>query len=172
MKYTKTLVAALMALTLFTTVAPAATNAVTETAKTSEWVVSLAGSGATSLSGTANTGIGADVSIGHTGTLVLPVEGGVRQKFAYNSGDMTYGTKAYLDVTVFRFKSLELQAGGNVGVSYGNTPLAWTVSPEVTGRLWLKKDVFSFARAEYPFDLNPLKAKKSLVYTLGIGFTF
>jgi hypothetical protein len=65
--------------------------------------------------------------------------------------------------------------GGNIGATYGNTPLVWKAAPEGVVRLYLKQDVDLFGRVEYPFALNGSSspvAQNSLVYTLGLRVKF
>jgi len=178
MKYIKTLVAALVATALFVTAASAATNAPAVTASVANndaWTLTLAGAGTTSTKGASDTALGAELGIGHTGKLILPLEAGFRQKFSYDSaGNNSYihQSKVYTDFTVLKFWQLELQAGGNVAYAYGDTAATWTVSPEAVAKLYLKKDVWAFGRVEYPYDLNKSAFQNSLVYTLGLGLSF
>ena len=173
MKYIKTLVAALVATALFTTSAVAATNTST-VSSAGEWTLTLAGAGSTTIGNNSESVIGAELGVGHTGTVLLPVEVGFRQKFSYASAgrEFNHGTKVYFDVTVLRFKSLEVLAGANAGATYGDSSLAWTASPEAEVRLYLKKDVYAFGRAEYPYDITKSEFKDTLDYVLGIGLRF
>jgi hypothetical protein len=178
MKYIKTLVAALVATALFTTAAVAATNAPAVTvpaADKGDWTLTLAGAGTTSTKGATETSIGAELGIGHTGKLILPLEAGFRQKFSYDSaGNNSYvhQTKVYTDFTVLKLWQVELQAGANAAFSYGDIASAWTVSPEAVAKLYLKKDVWAFGRVEYPYDLTKGTWQNQLVYTLGVGLSF
>jgi len=181
MKYIKTLVGAFLAAALFATAAVAApsTNAplVSPPASLGEWTLSLAGGGSTAFNGTDTdaTVVGGEFQIGHAGKLILPLEAGVRQSIGYaNDGGSSWllSTRVYSDWVLFKYGNLQLDAGGNVGVVYGNTTLKWVAAPEVVGRLYLKKDVDLFARVEYPFNLNEGKAENRLDYTLGVRVRF
>ena len=181
MKYIKTLISALFAVTLLVSVAVAApsTNAplVSSPAGLGEWTVSLAGGGSTAFNSNDQdaTVVGGEVQIGHAAKLILPLEVGVRQGVGYaNSGNSSWllSTRIYSDVVLVKFGNLQFDAGANVGVIYGNTTLTWVAAPEVVGRLYLKKDVDLFARVEYPFNLNEGKAENRLDYTIGCRIRF
>lgn len=168
-KLTILLAGILCALAITTsTLAAESTNAPADTA----WTLTLGGTGATTTSGNSQSAFGADLSIGHTGFLVLPLEAGVRQQVTYNDGATVLTTKLYGDWTLFSVSRLDLFAGANVGLSYGNTPLAWTAAPEAGVRLWIKKDVAVIGRVEYPFEINNLKPSNTLSYFLGIQVKF
>lgn len=153
--------------------ANAATNT-TETVK-EQWALTLSGVGSTATSGDKSTAVGADISIGRTGHLLLPLEAGVRQKFAYSThnDDVVAGTALYSDFTLFTlFKKVDMFVGGNVGAAYGNTPFVWTAAPEAGLRFWLKKDVALYGRAEFPFNLNSVKFNETITYVLGLQVRF
>lgn len=168
----------ILSLVLLTCVAAFAadTNVVTKVdPPASQWVLSLGGSGATTTTGDSESIFGADISIGRTGHLLLPQEFGLRQSFGYNStadNETLFSTKLYFDTTLLTYKKLDLFAGGNVGMTYGNTPLLWTAGPEAGARFWLKKDVAILGRVEYPFDLNNNRAEDTLKYFLGLQVKF
>jgi len=183
MKYIKTLVGALLATALLVTVATAApsTNAPLATptdSKLGEWTLSLSGGGSTALGGDAkNVGsaIGGEFQLGHDAKIILPAEVGLRQSIGYSDvkgSSWLFGTKAFTDWTIVKFGNVEFDAGGNIGLSYGNTTPKWTAAPEVVGRLYLKKDVDFFARVEYPFNLTDGKSENRLTYVLGIRVRF
>jgi opacity protein-like surface antigen len=178
MKYIKTLVSALAALALLATTAIAATNAPavpTAPAAADAWTLTLAGAGSTTTSGDSHSSIGAELGIGHTGKVLLPVEFGLRQKFSYDSAgnnSFNYGTKVYNDFTLLKIWQLELQAGGNVGATYGETSLRFSVAPEAVAKLYLKKDVWAFGRVELPYNVTDGRLENRLDYTLGVGLSF
>lgn len=171
----------ILSLVLLTCVAAFAadTNAVLKIDKPApaeQWVLSLGGSGSTTTTGNSESLFGADISIGRTGHLLLPLEGGLRQGFYYNSAaddnETLFSTKGYLDVTVLTYKKLDLFAGGSVGLTYGNTKPIWTAGPEAGLRFWIKKDVSILGRVEYPFDLDNSRAEDVLKYFLGLQVKF
>jgi opacity protein-like surface antigen len=177
MKYIKTLVAALVATALFTTAAVAATNAPAVTvpaADKGDWTLTLAGSGATTLSGVSQSDVGLELGVGHTGKVLLPVELGVRQTIAYNSkpASLGFNSKIYADFTLIKVWNVELQAGANAGVAYGDTAFTYSVAPEAVAKLYLKKDIWAFGRVEYPYDISAGTSKNTLVYTIGLGLSF
>jgi len=179
MKCIKTLVGVFSAAVLLVSAAYAApsTNAVVAepTGALADWAVSLSGKGATSTGDNSDSAIGAEIQLGHSGNLVLPLEAGVRQSISYSDvsgASWLLGTKVYSDWTLIKVGNLQFDVGGNIGANYGDTKLTWLVAPEVVGRLYLKKDVDVFARLEYPFDLNAGKALDTLVYSLGLRVRF
>jgi len=119
------------------------------------WVVSLGGTGSTVTVEDHDTAIGADLSVGYTGKLLLPLEAGLRQGFSYDNSAV-FSTKAYADFTLFSFanKAFDVFVGGNVGAVYGDTQLGWVAAPEGGLRWWVKEDVSVLLRAEAPFQLN------------------
>lgn len=165
-------IVAVLALVGMTANVMATTN--TNSAPTEAWVLSLSGAGSTVTKGDTGTQFGVDVSLGHTGHLVLPMEAGLRQGVSYDGSSTTIGTtKLYSDWTLFTvLKTLDVFVGGNVGLAYGNTPVSWTASPEAGARLWLKRDVAVLARVEVPFDLNNGKYTDTLRYSLGVAVKF
>jgi len=183
MKYIKTFVGALVAVALFAVTAVSAapsTNApiVSSDAGLGPWTFSLSGAGSTAINNNkvSDSAVGGEFQIGHdAGKLILPLEVGVRQSIAYadaNGSEWLLGTKAYSNWTLIKLGNLEADGGGNVGLSYGNQPLNWTAAPELIGRIYLKNDVDLFAGAEYPFDLNALKAVGNLNYKIGLRVRF
>lgn len=136
-----------------------------------QWVLSLGGSGGTTTTGDSQSAFGADISIGRTGHLLLPLEGGLRQSFDYvsmNGGSTLLSSKVYLDATLISYKRLDLFAGGNIGMTYGNVPMFWEAAPEAGVRFWLKRDVAVIGRVEYPFDLTNGKSENNLKYFVGL----
>jgi hypothetical protein len=156
---------ALLALCAFTTIQAADTPP-------EVWTLSLGGSGATATSGDSTTAFGAELDLGRTGHLLLPVHGGLRQTFNYNSvedgEDSTiFSTKAYLDATLFNYKKLDLFAGANVGLAYGDTKPDWGIAPEAGLRFWIKEGVAIVTRVEYPYNLTDGRWNDTLRYFLG-----
>lgn len=190
MKYMKTLVGAFVAAVLLSATAFAADlqGPQFDSSKlfgfggtnVENWTLSLAGGGATTTTGDSQSAFGLNLQLGHADTVFLPGEVGLRQGLAWastpnqNAGSWALNTAVYQDWKLVSYKSLDLYAGGNVGALYGNRSLAWTVSPEVEARLWLKKDVYTFFRTEYAFDVSDsnLKSQDTLRYVLGFGFSW
>lgn len=187
MKYMKTLVGAFVATVLLASTAFAADLQGPQFDKTKlfgfgstnaeNWTLSLAGGGATTTTGDSQTAFGVNLQLGHADTVIIPGEVGIRQGINWaspDSGNWALNTAIYQDWKLISYKSLELYAGGNVGMLYGNRTLAWTLSPEVEARLWLKKDVYTFFRTEYAFDISDsnLKGQDTFRYILGLGFKF
>lgn len=138
------------------------------------WVISLGGSGSTATVEDHNTAIGADLSVGYTGKLLLPVEGGIRQGFSYDDSAV-FSTKVYADFTLFSFanKAFDVFVGANVGIAYGDIQSAWTAAPEGGLRWWLKEDVAILLRAEAPFQLDSgAQFTDSVRYFLGFQVKF
>jgi hypothetical protein len=168
----KTTMKKLIALTLLTvgllsfgTMAQAADN---------QWNLTLSGNGNTTLGSDGGSVIGANVGLGHSGKLLLPIEGGVRQGFGYSTdGDnAVFETKLYLDVFPVKFNRFELGAGLNTGAIYGNLPVVYSAAPEGVVRFWLTEKAGVFARVEYPFDLGNQKLGDRLNYALGLTIRF
>lgn len=133
------------------------------------WTLTLSGAGQTQLKGDHGSSFGVDLGLGKEGKLLLPVEGGVRQSFGYQSegSDTVFATKLYLDVFPVHFKRFELGLGANAGAAYGNTPLTWTAGPEAVIRFWAAKNVGLYGRVEYPLDLNRREFGDRLNYVIG-----
>jgi hypothetical protein len=187
MKLVKTLIGVLFATALFATAAvasdlkgPAFNSSKLfgwGTTNAENWTLSLAGGGATTTTGDSQSVLGVNIQLGHTDTIIVDGEVGIRQGINWASpysGNWAFNTAIYQDWNILSYKSLSLYAGGNVGTIYGNRSMEWTLSPEVETRIWLKKDVYMFFRPEYAFDLNGsgLKSQDSLRYFLGVGFSF
>jgi hypothetical protein len=180
MKYIKTVVSMFVAVLFATAVyAAPATNApvATTTTDAGRWTLSLSGAGQSAIKSSKlnNSSIGTEFELGHSGQFILPVNAGVRQGIAYsdaNGSSWNFSTKAYADWTLVRLGNLEFDAGGNVGVGYGNQTLTYEASPEVVARVYLKKDVDLFGRVEYPFNLNPAASENTLRYNLGLRVSF
>lgn len=138
------------------------------------WVISLGGTGSTVTTEDSNTVIGADLSVGYTGKLILPLEGGIRQRFSYDNSAV-FSTKTYADFTLFSFanKSFDVFAGGNVGIDYGDIQSVWTAAPEGGLRWWVKEDVSVLLRTEFPFRLdNGARFMDNITYFLGFQVKF
>ena len=96
-------------------------------------ILSLGGSGS---AGTSVSGFGLNLGIAQTGNCVLPFQIGVRQTITYLDesplgSQTTANTALFYNATLFTlFRHLDVAAGMNVAVNYGNTPLLWTVAPE------------------------------------------
>jgi len=118
-----------------------------------------------------------NLELGHTDTIILPGELGLRQGVGYSTGNganWALNTHVYQDWTLVKLGSLEFDAGVNGGASYGNTALAWTVAPEAVGRLWLLSNVNTFVRGEFPFAVSSTgcKAQNNVLLTLGLQIRF
>jgi hypothetical protein len=181
MKLVKTLFGVLFASALFTVQAIGSTNAVATSSDHSDlWNATVGGGATVQTTGTSDAMAGLNFSLAHKARVVIPSEVGVRQSIGWsnttdkNVGTWQFNTKLFNDWNLFRIGSVQLLAGGNGGVSYGNRPVAWTVAPEIEGRLWLKKDVYTGVRAEYDFDVSNtgIKAQNSLGVTAFLGFSF
>lgn len=173
MKYVKWLVSSFITSVLFTSVAFAApsTNApVVKSDDLGSWTLSLSGAGSTVTKASSDTSVGGELSLGHTGKLILPIEVGVRQGIAYqsaNSEKYDFSTKGFADIAVLKLGNLETDGGANFGINYGATRPNLTVAPEGVLRLYLKKDVDIFGRIEYPFDVTSGGAQNKFRYILG-----
>lgn len=154
--------------------APVAVETVKAPVAPEAWTLTLGGVGATATSGNVGTAFGVDLSIGRTGELLLPVEAGVRQSFAYDGDSSTlFTTKAYADWTLATYDKIDLFAGANVGLTYGDISAQWEIAPEAGVRYWLKKDVAIVGRAEFPFDLDDgWKFQDTVRYFLGVQVKF
>lgn len=171
-KLTKFLVGALCALALVTSVTAADTGADTPNYNPSnEWVVSLGGVGSTATTGDVETALGFDVSVGLTGRLLLPLEGGVRQSVSWDTEDSAvFSTRAYADWTLVSLakETLDVFVGANAGATYGDIQTVWTAAPEAGLRWWVKNDVSVLLRTEFPFRLNDgAEFTDRIVYFLG-----
>lgn len=138
------------------------------------WVMTLAGNGNTTLGSDGGTAVGGELGIGRTGKILLPVEAGLRQGFAYTFGDNNalFDTKVYFDVFPIKFKRFEVGAGVNAGSTWGNTPMVWSAAPEGVVRFYIKEDVAIFGRVEYPFDLGNNELGDRLNYVVGLMVRF
>ena len=138
------------------------------------WILSLSGNGNTTLGSGGETLVGADVAVGHTGKILLPVEAGLRQGFGYASQSDTaiFDTKVYFDVLPLKFSRFEAGLGLNVGATYGNTPIVYSASPEAIVRFWLTEKAGIFGRVEYPFDLGDNELGDRILYSLGLVVRF
>lgn len=145
-----------------------------------KWVMTLGGNGVVGTKGNTQTGLGINGSIGRTLKLGLPAEIGLRQGISYASkGSQTVLSSAlYADWTLWTFNltqniPVDLFAGGNAGVTYGNTPTQWTAAPEAGMDVWLAKNVALDTRIAYPFNLSgKTKAQEALTWNIGVKFTF
>ena len=186
MKYIKTLIGAFVAGALLTIAASAqqAVPTTTAVAKTTPdvgpWSLALAGTGNSVLNNNdskiQNSHFATEVQIGYDTKIVLPTQVGLRQSIAYSdsSGANWAGSSTvFADVRVVRVGNLEADAGGNVGVNYGTgVTSVWTAAPEIVARLYLKKDVDVFARAELPYNITNGKLENNIPYTLGLEVKF
>lgn len=154
------------------------TNAVASVNNASDeaWVVSLGGAGSTTTTGDTKTALGADLSIGRTGHLLLPIEVGLRQSAAWSSDSSgVYSTRAYSDFTVLSIaqNTLDVFVGANIGITYGDVQSFWTAAPEAGLRWWVKKDVAVLGRAEFPFSISDdAKFTDTVKYFLGFQIRF
>lgn len=180
MNITKTVLGVLFASALFTVAALGAdatsTAPVVPTGHDlGQWTLSLGGSGTQVTSGDKTFAGGLNISVGHTGDLILPLEFGVRQGVGYSSGDLwSLNTHVYNDWVLVKLGSLELDLGGNGGAYYGNHPIAWTIAPEAVERLWLTKTVNAYLREEYAFNVSAtgVEAKNALGIEAGLQVRF
>lgn len=160
-----------------------------------QWVITIGGTGATGLDGNLDSAFGVNFSIGRTAQLLLPFEYGLRQSFNYTSGNDAYvvcngptcvfypekessilmTSKLYADWTLVKLGPIDLFAGGNVGVTYGDTMPLWTAAPEVGVNIWLTKtrNMGIEGRVEFPFDLgtNP-GFQDAMTYAVGLKVRF
>ena len=178
MKNMKTLVSMLAATFMLASVTYAApsTNAPLVTSVgLSPWTLSVAGGGSSALTGDKNSAVGTQFQVGYLSKFVLPVEFGLRQNIGYsgaNDSSWLFTTKVYSDWTVLKLGNLQFDVGANVGPTYGNTSLTWTIAPEVVTRLYLTKTVDLFGQVEYPYNLNSGAAQERLNYVIGLRIRF
>ena len=178
MKYVKWLAGSFLATVLFTIAAVAApsTNApIVKGLDASQWTLSLAGAGSTQTTGNSDSTFGGELSLGHTGKLILPIEAGVRQGFGYSSSNTekySFSTRGFTDFTLLKLGNLEFDGGASLGTGYGATRLNLTAGPEAVLRLYLKKDVDVFGRANYLYDLSSATAQNKIGYVLGVRVKF
>jgi hypothetical protein len=180
MKYIKTLIVSLVAVALLsvTAVAYAADTSTNSTGYSlGPWTLSLSGAGSSALNEAKikSSTVGGEFELGHKGTLILPLDAGIRQSISYSDvtgNEWAFGTKVFSDWRIVKLGPVELGAGGNVGINYGNQQPNWTGAPEVVGRLYLKKDVDLFGRVEYPFNLNTASDEHQLLYKVGLRVRF
>lgn len=184
-KFTNMLVGVFCALLLVTstfaadtvsasTNAPVAVESVAAPVAPGAWVISLGGVGDTTTTGNGGTAFGVDLSVGRTGNLLLPLEGGLRQSVSYDD-TAVYSTKLYADWTLFSFAAerVDVFAGANAGFTYGDVQATWTVAPEAGLRLWVKNDVAILFRSEFPFQLNDgAEFADTVRYFLGFQIKF
>jgi hypothetical protein len=165
-KVTKWLVSALCALAFTVPVAKA------ENLNT--WTFALGGAGATTTSGDSQTAFGVDLAVGRTGKILLPVEFGVRQGIAYNTetDNGVFDTRLFADFTLFSVSAVDVFAGANAGLTYGDVSATWTVAPEAGLRFFLKDDVAVVGRVEYPYDITNSRWQNTLRYTVGLRVNF
>ncbi len=89
------------------------------------------------------------------------------------TSNLQFGTKLFYDWQLFRVGNLAIDAGVNGGAYYGSgQSLDWQTSPEVDVRIFLTKNVNTFGRVEYPFDINTSQFTGGLDYTVGLQFRF
>jgi len=176
-KITKWIVGAFCAVALLTSTFAATTATVkapAQTVQAEQWTLTLGGVGNTATTSGTDTAFGADLSIGRTGHLLLPLEAGLRQSVSYGDSTTTLNTRLYSDWTVVSLfnNKLDLFAGAAVGLQYGNQKPSWEIAPEAGVRWWLKKDVAVLGRAEVPWDLDGWEFKDSVRYFLGVQVRF
>jgi len=178
MKYVKTLTLITFTSLLTATAAPS-TNLLSSTkSDIGLWAFSFSGKGNSTLNNTHtnnNSTVGVEFQIGYNTKLILPTEVGVRQSIGYSNSKVeswNLSTKVYSDWNVIRVGNLETDAGANFGVSYGSQVGDWSISPEIIGRLYLKKDVDLFCRIEYPYDLTYGSFQNNLAYNFGLRLRF
>ena len=140
------------------------------------WVLGVGGGGNTATVDNGASAFGLTVDIARTGHLLTPIQTGVRQSIAYVNVDGSQTlltTVLYNDWTVLTYKRVDLFAGANVGVTYGNTKPLWVLAPEAGLRWLLKEDVALVGRIQYGFDLNNnAHQQNSLGYEVSIQFKF
>jgi hypothetical protein len=142
--------------------------------------MSLSGAGTIQTTGNNDAAVGVTVSLAREVTVVIPSELGVRQGIAWanvsdkTGGDWGLSTTVFNDWRIIKVGSVELLAGGRIGATYGNTPTTWTGGPEVEARLWMKKDVYTFVRAAYDFNIsgNGFNSQDAVNLQIGVGFSF
>ena len=173
----KIVLAGLVAATLLTTTALAATT--NETLfQPDQWTMSLAGSGTIQTESPSDAAIGATLSLGRKVQVVIPSELGVRQTVAWadvNQGSTwAFNTTLYNDWRIVKVGNVEILAGARIGTTYGNTPMTWAGGPEAEVRLWMKKDVYTFVRGAYDFAFSNsgINSKDAVTLTVGVGFSF
>ena len=164
MKYIKSAVFGVLFAVLFSITSAFAASSSVPAALTGhdlgQWSLSLSGNGAVTTATPSKFRGGANLELGHTGDLILPLEFGVRQGVGYGntspdrSSNWNFTTSVFNDWRLVKLGNFEVDAGVNGAVTYGNTPLAWSVAPEAVGRLWLLKNVNTFLRGEYPFKIG------------------
>ena len=182
MKLVKTLLGVLFASALFTVTAIGATNSVVATTPVHSdlWTATVGGAGTVQTTGEKNAVAGLNFSIARQTTLFFKSETGVRQSIGWGSSDnknvgtWDLNTKVFNDWNILRVGNVQVLAGGNGGISYGNRTPAFTVAPEVEGRLWLKKDVYLGARVDYNFDVTntSVKSQDNVGIAVFLGFSF
>jgi len=190
MKVFKSLLGVILATSLLTvatfgadtapTTAPATTTPTVVKAapvSDSQWAFSLAGSGVVGTKTDTTFNGGLSLELGHTGKFILPLEAGVRQGVGLNYNDgsrWNLSTAVYNEWQLIKLGSLEFDAGGNAGVAYGNSPLAWTIGPEATARLWLTQTVNTFLRGQYEFDVTSksVNSQSALGVIFGVQVRF
>jgi hypothetical protein len=69
-------------------------------------------------------------------------------------------------------KKVDLFAGANIGVAYGNTPLNWSIAPETGLRFWIKPNIAIIGRAEFPYDISNGRFSEVVKYLLGLQVRF
>jgi hypothetical protein len=181
MNYIKLIVGVFASLLLASNVFADTTNApVAASINTNQWVFTLGG-GVTTTSGNSQTALGFDIGAGRTFGLDLPClseevrfEGGIRQGIGWglSSTSTVLSTKSYLDSTLFSYKNVEFDGGGNLGLIYGNISTKWYAAPEALVKYWLRKDVAIYGGADYSFDLNRGRAEDAINYRVGLEFRF
>ena len=191
----------LIVLSLLTVVSQADENYITSQNNTNHWVLSISGGGATAFNQSSstyiqgqavnvdgnitypnaktvttsknNSVIGLSVGLGYTGKLGMPYEVGIRQGFGYSSDTSSgvFDTVLYNDWTLVTYKKIELFAGANVGVTYGDTTTTWSAGPEAGVRVWLAKNVDISGRAGYNVNLQHTD-ESAMKYAVSLSLHF
>jgi len=155
---------------------PVAVQTVSIPAPVSEWVFGVNGGGTTATKDDLGTAFGMTFDIGRTGDMLFPIQFGLRQSLSVVEAkeNQTLVTSAlYNDWTVFSKNKIDLFAGANVALTYGDTKPLWVIAPEAGVRYWVKNDIAIVGRVQYGFDLsNNFKSQDSLAYTIGLQFKF
>ena len=160
---------------LTTSAMAASTNAITAP---DLWRASVAGSGTVQTTGDNDAAVGVTFSLAREVTVVIPSELGVRQGVAWantsDGGNWGLNTTVFNDWRIFRIGSVELLGGGRIGATYGNTTMTWAGGPEVEARLWMKKDVYTFVRGAYDWNISGtgFKSQDAVNIVVGVGFSF
>ena len=156
-------------------------NTLQEYIKNAKCIVAFTGAGATTTSRDSQSEVGLNLSAGRDLSLFgTRDEVGVRQSIGYasgNGGNTIASTRLYADAVVFSFNlsqtvPVDVYAGGNAGLTYGDTSLKWVAAPEAGVDVWLAPNIAIDARIDYAFDLNRGRSEDVLEYVIGVKFKF